>query len=128
MNSLTAYPKSPFIWTYRESLAANFENGIAAYLRLRQSGKDIYDFGNEPFDFFNTGTYLLRRHDAIAVLEIGTTFPLKSADLSYAYEFIAGAWSEKGNRAMVILYYEKALDTDPSNKNARGLLDELNRK
>jgi len=29
---------------------------------------------------------------------------------------------------MEILYYEKDLDTDPSNKNARGLLDKLNRK
>jgi hypothetical protein len=29
---------------------------------------------------------------------------------------------------MAILYYEKALDTDPSNKNARGLLEELSRK
>jgi CubicO group peptidase (beta-lactamase class C family) len=124
-------PRKSIYLDIREGLAANFEDGIAAYHRLRQTGKDTYDFANEPFDLFNTGKYLLRRHkfdDAIAVLEIGTTFPLKSADLSYGYELIAGAWSEKGNRAMAILYCERALDTDPSNKNARGLLDELNRK
>jgi hypothetical protein len=36
-------------------VAANFEDGIAAYLRLRRSGKDI--FADEPADPFNAGIF-----------------------------------------------------------------------
>ncbi|HEY4088887.1 MAG TPA: hypothetical protein VGM43_23310 [Bryobacteraceae bacterium] len=84
---------------------------MAAYLPLRHTGK--YLSRRQKFD------------DAIAILELGITFPLKANDLSYGYDLIAGAWSDKGNKAMAMLYYQKALDADASNKNARGMLNQL---
>jgi CubicO group peptidase (beta-lactamase class C family) len=122
-------PKKSIYLDIREGLAANFHDGIANYLRLRESGKETYDFAAEPFDLISTGRYLLRRDkldDAIAIFELSTTFPLGSGDRSFAYSLIAEAWSKKGDVSMAKLYYEKAVETDPQNKNARGMLDKLN--
>jgi tetratricopeptide (TPR) repeat protein len=124
-------PRKSIYLDIREGLAANLEEGIANYLRLRESGKETYDFAAEPFDLINTGRYLMRREkldSAIAVFEISTTFPLSASDRSFAYSLIAEAWSKKGNASMAKLYYEKALDTDPQNTNARGMLDQMNGK
>lgn len=124
-------PRKSIYLDIREGLAANFQVGIANYLRLRESGKEIYDFAAEPFDLINTGRYLMRRDkfdDAITIFELSTTFPLSSADRSFAYSLIAEAWSKKGDTSMATLYYQKAIETDPQNKNARGMLDTLNGK
>jgi tetratricopeptide (TPR) repeat protein len=124
-------PKKSIYLDIREGLAANFQEGIANYLRLRESGKQTYDFAAEPFDLINTGRYLMRRNkfdDAITIFQISTTFPLSPADRSFAYSLIAEAWSKKGDSSMAKLYYEKALETDPQNKNARGMLDKLDGK
>jgi CubicO group peptidase (beta-lactamase class C family) len=121
-------PKKSIYLDIREPLAADFQDGIATYLRLRESGKDTYDFAAEPFDLINTGRYLMRREKydgAIAIFEISITFPLKPTDQSFAFALIAEAWSKKGNTPMARLYYEKALQLDPENKSAKGMLDQL---
>ena len=124
-------PKKSIYLDIREGLAADFPEGIANYRRLRETGKETYDFAAEPFDLINTGRYLMRRDkfdDAITIFELSTTFPLSSADRSFAYSLIGEAWSKKGGASMAKLYYEKAVETDPQNKNARGMLDKLNGK
>jgi CubicO group peptidase (beta-lactamase class C family) len=123
-------PKKSIYLDIREGLAANFGQGMDAYLKLRTTGKDIYDFPSEPLDLINTGKYLMRRNkfdDAIAIFEMSITFPLQPGDRSYAYELIADTWLKKGDNAMTTFYYEKALEADPGNKNARGKLDGLKR-
>jgi Tfp pilus assembly protein PilF len=101
-----------------------------AYLKLRSTGKDVYDFPSEPLDLINTGKYLMRRDkfdDAIAMFEMSLTFPLQPGDRSHAYELIADSWLKKGDKAMTTFYYEKALEADSGNKNAQGKLDGLKR-
>jgi CubicO group peptidase (beta-lactamase class C family) len=123
-------PKKSIYLDIREGLATNFNQGMDAYLKLRSTGKDIYDFPSEPLDLISTGKYLLRRNkfdDAIAMFEMSTTFPLQPADRSYAYELIADAWLKKGDNAMTAFYYQKALEADPGNRNAQGKLDGLKR-
>jgi len=121
-------PKKSIYLDIREGLAADFPEGIANYLRLRQSGKETYDFAAEPFDLISTGRYLMRREkfdEAIAIFEISTTFPLTPSDRSFAYGLIAEAWLKKGDTPMAVLYYRKAVEIDPQNKNAKGMLDQL---
>lgn len=121
-------PKRSIYLDIREGLAADFKQGMENYLQLRQSGKDLYDFSSEPGDLINTGKYLMRRQkfdDAMAIFELSTTFPLAPADRSYAYELIADCWLKKGNRGMTVFYYQRAIETDPTNKNAKGKLDGL---
>lgn len=123
-------PKKSIYLDIREGLAVNFSQGMDAYLELRTTGKNIYDFPSEPIDLISTGKYLLRRSkfdDAIAMFEMSITFPLQPGDRSYAYELIADTWLKKGDNAMTAFYYEKALEANPGNKNARGKLDGLKR-
>jgi CubicO group peptidase (beta-lactamase class C family) len=121
-------PKRSIYLDIREGLAVDFDQGMENYLQLRQSGKDLYDFSSEPVDLINTGKYLMRRQkfdDAMAMFELSTTFPLAPADRSYAYELLADCWLKKGNRGMTVFYYQRAIETDPTNKNAKGKLDGL---
>jgi hypothetical protein len=121
-------PKKSIYLDIRQGLDTNFEEGMAAYLAKRESGKDIYDFAGEPFDLINAGKYLMRRRkfdDAIAMFHLSTTFELKPADLSYAYELIADCYVQKGSKAMTVLYFQKAVGTDPENKGASGKLKNL---
>jgi len=121
-------PKKSIYLDIREGLASDFNEGMNQYLQLRQNGKDIYDFSSEPADLINTGKYLMRRKEldeAIALFELSTTFSLSPSDKSYVYELIADCWLSKGNRALTIIYYQRALEADPTNKNAKGKLDGL---
>jgi CubicO group peptidase (beta-lactamase class C family) len=123
-------PKKSIYLDIREGLASNFSEGMDAYLKLRSTGKDVYDFPSEPLDLINTGKYLMRRDkfdDAIAMFEMSLTFPLQPGDRSHAYELIADSWLKKGDKAMTTFYYEKALEADSGNKNAQGKLDGLKR-
>jgi CubicO group peptidase (beta-lactamase class C family) len=121
-------PKKSIYLDIREGLAADFKQGLAEYFRLRRDDKDEYDLAAEPMDLISTGKYLLRRNnfeEALAFFELSTTFPLRPSDLSYAYEMIAQTWFKQGNKPLAVFYYQKAIGTDPENKNARGLLDSL---
>jgi CubicO group peptidase (beta-lactamase class C family) len=121
-----AVPKKSIYLDIREGLASDFNQGMNNYLQLRQTGKDIYDFSSEPLDLISAGKYLMRRQklgEAMAIFELSTTFPLSPSDRSYAYELIADCWLEKGNHGMTVFYYERALETDSTNKNAKGKLD-----
>jgi CubicO group peptidase (beta-lactamase class C family) len=98
-----AVPKKSIYLDIREGLAADFKQGMADYLRLRQDDKDTYDFAAEPMDLISTGKYLLRRNkldDALIIFE-------------------------QGNKPLATFYYQKAIGMDPNNKNARGMLDSL---
>jgi tetratricopeptide (TPR) repeat protein len=124
-------PKKSIYLDIREGLAADFKQGLAAYFRLRQTGNDTYDFAAEPTDLISTGKYLLRRNkldEALAIFELSTTFLVKPPDLSYAYELIAQTWAKQGNQPLAIFYYQKAVETEAQNKNARGMLDSLGQK
>ena len=124
-------PKKSIYLDIREGLAADFQEGLAEYFRLRRDGKDVYDFAAEPMDLISTGKYLSRRNkfdDALAIFELSTTFHLNAPDLSYAYELIADTWLKKGNRPLAMHYCQRAIETDPNNKNARGMLNSLDSK
>jgi tetratricopeptide (TPR) repeat protein len=121
-----AVPKKSIYLDIREGLASDFNQEMNNYLQLRQTGKDIYDFSSEPLDLISAGKYLMRRQkldEAIAIFELSTTSPLSPSDRSYAYELIADCWLKKGNHGMTVFYYERALETDSTNKNAKGKLD-----
>ncbi len=124
-------PKKSIYLDIRQGFEANLEDGMAEYLAKREAGKDTYDFASEPLDLINTGKYLMRRHkldDAIALFHLSTTFALKPADLSYAYELIADCYAQKGSKAMAVFYFRKAIETDAANKSAKGKLAGLSQQ
>ena len=68
----------------------------------------------------------LRRHDApdeaIKLFELCLKLYPKSF---LAYEGVGEAYEKKGNKEKAIEFYQKALELDPSNTNARNKLKEL---
>jgi tetratricopeptide (TPR) repeat protein len=107
---------------------ANPDSGLALYRKLKAMGQNQYDFSFEIGDLINTGKYLERRShfdDAVKVFMVAVALQGKPIDISYGYELIGQCYFKKGDKQEAIKYYTKAMQTDPANKNADGMLSTL---
>ncbi len=122
-------PKRSIYLDIREKVLADFEKGLAYFRQLKATAAGKYDFTAEPFELINTAKYLMRKKqfdNAIALLNLSISPGMKNSDLSYVYELIADCWQKlQHHRQMAILYYQKAADTDATNKNARSMFEKL---
>ena len=89
---------------------------IRLYETLRAKRPGDYDLTlNGVSEFGWDLLYLGRTRDAIRALQLTTAaFP----SLGDAYDVLAGAYEQDGNRALAISNYEKALQLDPGQKHA----------
>lgn len=121
-------PKRSLYLHLRERVLADFDQGVAFYRAVREHQRDRYDLSFEIGDLVSTGKYLMRRQrldDAIRLFELSTTLGGKPSDLSYAYQLIADCQAKKGSTQLAILYYQKAIEQDPTNETAKGYLAKL---
>jgi CubicO group peptidase (beta-lactamase class C family) len=121
-------PKKSLYLDLREKVLDDFNKGMAFYRDVKVNQQDKYDLSFEIADLVNTGKYLMRRQrydDAISLFLFGTTLPVAASDYSYAYQLTAECYLKKGYRDMAILYLQKAIEKDPANANAKGMLNEL---
>ncbi|MVM34104.1 hypothetical protein GO755_28990 [Spirosoma sp. HMF4905] len=121
-------PKRSLYLDLREKVLADFDQGIAFYRDVREHQQNRYDLSFEIGDLVNTGKYLMHRQrfdEAIRLFELSTTLPVQPNDYSYAYQLIADCYTKKGLKQLAILYYQKAIEKDPTNENAKGYLAEL---
>jgi tetratricopeptide (TPR) repeat protein len=122
-------PRKSIYLDLRTKVLDDFDKGIAFYYQIKANEQGKYDFSNEVSDLYSTGKYLMRRSrfdDAIKIFHLGTLADLKNAGgLSYAYSLIGDCYAKKGSKFMAILYYKEAVELDPGNKNASGMLNEL---
>jgi hypothetical protein len=97
---------------------------LARVRELRDSGSDVY------FDeaAINTiGYYLLnegKSAEAVEVFRLNVEAFPASAN---AYDSMAEAYMKSGDRVNAIAFYQKSLDLNPANDNARRMLEELRR-
>lgn len=101
------------------------EATIAAYgdLRNRFYGRGSYDFGEGSLNAF--GYELLEAgdiHDAIAVFRLNTEQFPESAN---AWDSLAEGYLRAGDGERAVEYYEKSLELDPDNRNAKEKLREI---
>lgn len=121
-------PKRSLYLDMREKILADFDQGIAFYRDIRAHQQDRYDLSFEFGDLINTGKYLMRRQrdeEAIRLFQLCTSLTAQPSDYSYAYQLIADCYARMGLKQLAILYYQKAVEKDPTNENARGYLAEL---
>ncbi|GAB3917406.1 serine hydrolase [Larkinella terrae] len=121
-------PKRSLYLDLREKVLADFNQGIAFYRQVREQQRDRYDLGFEVGDLVNTGKYLMRRQryeEAIRLFQLGASLPVQPGDYSYAYQLIADCYAKMGLKQLAIVYYQKAIEKDPTNENAKGYLAEL---
>lgn len=105
--------------------AKGVQAAIAQYRDLR---KQYY--GSMAYDFTETGLTLPAQQlvaankpdDALALLQLNTEFFPRSVA---TYGGMAAAFSRKNDRANAIKSFEKVLEIDPQNQNAKRQLDQL---
>jgi hypothetical protein len=105
----------------KDGLAAT----VAEYRRLRDRfyGAAAYDFSENSLNIL--GYRLLEQKnvdDAIAIFRLNVEFFPQSGN---AYDSLAEAYMTNGQKEIAAVYYQKAVELDPDNKNALGKLQEL---
>jgi CubicO group peptidase (beta-lactamase class C family) len=121
-------PKKSVYLEMRAKILADPDKGLAFYRDLKANHQDKYDFSSEIPDLISTGKYLERRNkldDAVKVFSVAVALNGKPADISYGYELIGECYFKKGDRGRATENYAKALEIDPKNKNAEGILATL---
>jgi tetratricopeptide (TPR) repeat protein len=125
-------PKRSIYIDLRTKVLEDFDKGIAFYEEIRSSQPNQYDFSSEAIDLYNTGKYLMRRNrfdDAIKIFDLSTLVDVKNTGgMSYVFSLIGECYLKKGEINMAVIYYKKAVDLDPTNKNAEGMLREIQTK
>jgi tetratricopeptide (TPR) repeat protein len=103
---------------------AGTQSAIATYDSLRSAKRSAYDFSEAELNSF--GYQLLSERkiaDAIRFFELNTiAYPTSSN----AFDSLAEAYRNSGNRELAIKHYRKAIELDPSNINAVRMLEDLN--
>ena len=121
-------PKKSLYLEMRAKILADPNQGLAFYRDLKANHQDQYDFSSEIPDLISTGKYLERRNkldDAVKVFSVAVALNGKASDISYGYELIGECYFKKGDRYRATENYTKALEIDPKNKNAEGILATL---
>lgn len=108
--------------------ADNSKGVQAAIAQYRDLRKQYY--GSMAYDFTETGLTVPAQQlvaankpdDALALLQLNVEFFPRSAA---TYAGMAAAYTRKSDRANAIKSFEKVLEIDPQNQNARRQLDQL---
>jgi CubicO group peptidase (beta-lactamase class C family) len=123
-----AVPKKSLYLDIRDKMVADMEKGLAFYRQIKANASEKYDLGFEAGDLISTGKYLQRRSrydDAITLFQFAAPLCARASDLSYAQELTGECYLKKGDTNQAKAWYEKALKTNPANKNAKGMLATL---
>lgn len=122
-------PKRSIYVDLRTKVLNDFDKGIAFYEQIKSSQPNQYDFSSEASDLYSTGKYLMRRNrfdDAIKIFNLSILVDIKNTGgMSYAFSLIGDCYLKKGEKDLAVIYYKKAVDLDPTNKNAEGMLKEI---
>jgi tetratricopeptide (TPR) repeat protein len=102
------------------------EAAVALYrdLRERFHGRGSYDFGENVLNEFGYEILEEAPPDAIAIFQLNAEQFPESAN---AWDSLAEGYMRAGDRERAIEYYEKSLELDPENENAKEKLEELRR-
>jgi len=102
------------------------EAAVALYrdLRDRLYGRGSYDFGEGTLNEFGYELLEEAPPDAIAIFQLNAEQFPESAN---AWDSLAEGYMRAGDRERAIEYYEKSLELDPDNQNAKEKLEELRR-
>lgn len=99
------------------------QSAVAWYQQARQESLSGYAYGVDELN--NLGYHLLWRNqldDAIEVFRLNIeAYP----DDANTYDSMGEAYMTRGDKELAIKYYEKSLELDPSNQNARAMLAQL---
>lgn len=123
-------PKKSVYLEVREKMLDDVQKGLAYYRLLKATAADRYDFSFEIGDLLSAGKFLQRRKhytDALLVFDVAVRLDGQPADISYGYELMGDTYRKMEDTARARMFYQKAIETDPANRNAHGMLETLKR-
>ena len=117
-------PPSPRTRELAELLARVIEE--YEKLRSRFYGRGAYDFGEGSLN--RLGYALLEKEDAGAAIAVFRENARQFPESSNVYDSLAEAFLASGRADSAKYYYERAVELDPRNRNAKQKLKELEGK
>lgn len=106
----------------KEAKNSSFREAVEKVLKIRAMKSDLY-FGESDINGF--GYYLMahkRLDDAIEIFKLNVTVHPKSANV---YDSLAFGYMRKGDTKLAIKNYQKSLQINPKNENAKRMLKKL---
>ncbi|MCL7959414.1 MAG: c-type cytochrome [marine benthic group bacterium] len=105
--------------------ARGLETALDHYeaLRDRFYGRGAYDFGEDALN--SLGYSLMAKDDFDGAVRVFLLNVEQSPESGNVYDSLAEAYMNRGDRQLAIEYYERSLELDPENDNAREQLKAL---
>jgi tetratricopeptide (TPR) repeat protein len=127
LSSLKRYINESAAYAVEKAIInSGIDAGIAKFQELKSDGQNKLYFSEG--DFNSLGYAFITRgiiNAAIEVFEMNVEVNPQSAN---AYDSLAEAYMKSGHDEKAILYYNKVLELDPDNENAKTMLNKLKKK
>jgi tetratricopeptide (TPR) repeat protein len=123
-DNLAKYTNESLVYLLEKDIySIGVEKAVRNFSRVKASGEN--KLTNKENDLNTLGYTLLNRNmkaEAIRVFKLALDIYPESANL---YDSLGEAYMKIGDNRNAIINYEKSLDLNPSNNNARGMLEKL---
>lgn len=98
---------------------------VDQYRELKSSGGDMYNFKENQLNMLGYQLLQLGKNkDAIVILQLNAEVYPNSANV---YDSLGEAYMIDGNKELAAINYNKSLELNPKNENARKMLENLNK-
>ncbi len=126
----TCHQGKPKPTTLEEELGAVYrsqgvEPAVAHYTKLkdRYYGRGAYDFGENSINSF--GYEVLNSGDTDGAIRVFTLYTTEHPGSANAWDSLAEAYMTSGDLKTARKYYERSLELNPKNQNARTMLEKI---
>ena len=101
------------------------EPAVAHYSTLKERfyGRGVYDFSENSMNRF--GYDVLRAGDTQGAIRVFTMLTQDNPESANAWDSLAEGYMKAGDMAKAKEYYEKSLSLNPSNRNAKEMLEKI---
>jgi hypothetical protein len=116
--------KSPADVLLRTIQEKDMAAAVRQFLELKTTQSDVYDFSEAPINLLGYRLLALKKFKAaIEILKLNAeAYP----DSFNAYDSLAEAYMDDGDKELAIANYQKSLQLNPDNANAVAMLKKLN--
>ena len=127
LNSLEKYINESVAYAVEKAINnSGVDAGIAKFQELKSDDQNKLYFSET--DFNTLGYNLITRGMINAAIEVFKMNVECFPDSTNVYDSLAEAYMKSGNNEKAILHYKKVLELDPTNENAKTMLNKLKKK
>ncbi|MFZ4929393.1 serine hydrolase [Chryseobacterium sp. Mn2064] len=118
-------PKKSIYQAIRKESLSDVNKGIEKYYLLKKNSEQEYNFGN-PSELNTLGYELLRSGNVDSAVKIFILNVSVFPESANAYDSLGEAYFNKKEYQLAIDHYQKSLELDPANNNAKEMILKIN--